>query len=450
MSTSAAPQFVGQHLGKFVADAKLADIPKAVQHEAKRSLLNFIGGAIGVARFPAVESAFKVLNRFSGPRTATLMGRSERMDALSASFINSVSSNFLDYDDTHLNTVIHPTAPVAPALFALAEENGASGADLLLAFILGGEIECRIGNSVSPGHYDGGWHITATCGVFGAAAAAAKLMKLSPQQIWDALGIAASEASGIVENLPSAAKNVGVGNAARNGLFAALMAQEGYAAAPAAIEGKNGWARATGHGPVLAEILGDLGTRWEIAKNTYKPYPCGIVMHSVIDASLELRDKHGLTPQDVEHIIVRGDALLLARGDRAVHNERDGRVSIHHSVAAPLLWGKAGVAEFSEDHVMHPDAKALREKVKAEVDASMPRGSARVIARTRKGATVEATVLHARGSLENPLSDKDIEAKVRELAAMNGGRFDVDRIIAMAWDLDRLPNAGELARLTAA
>jgi 2-methylcitrate dehydratase PrpD len=193
-----------------------------------------------------------------------LIGRREKMDAMCASFVNAVSSNLLEYDDTHLRTVIHPTAPVAPPILALAEQRGLSGADVLLAFILGGEVECRLGNSVSQ-HYSRGWHITATCGVFGSAAASAKLLKLTPQQTWNAIGIAASQSGSLVENLPSAAKNVGIGNAARNGLFAALLAEQGYTAAPAAIEGKYGWARATGDEANLEEIIGQLGTRWEIA-----------------------------------------------------------------------------------------------------------------------------------------------------------------------------------------
>ena len=144
------------------------------------------------------------------------------------------------------------SAPVAPAALALAEQRGLSGAAMLHAFILGAEVECRIGNAVSPGHYARGWHITSTCGVFGAAVAAAKLLGLDATQTWHALGIAASQSAGMVENLPSAAKNVSVGNAARNGLFAALLAEQGYTAAPAAIEGALGWARAMGDEPDVA------------------------------------------------------------------------------------------------------------------------------------------------------------------------------------------------------
>ena len=244
MSKTAATTFAGETFGRFVVETKWDDVPAKVRHEAKRSLLNFIGCALGSARDPAIETAVGVLKTFAGSPTATVIGRPERMDALNASFINAVSANLLDYDDTHLRTVIHPTAPVAPPVLALAEQRGSNGADVILAFLLGAEVECRLGNSVS-GHYARGWHITTTCGVFGAAAAASRLLKLSPQQTWTALGIAASQAAGIVENLPNGAKNVSVGNSARNGLLSALFAQQGYNAGA----GRPSRAATAGHAP---------------------------------------------------------------------------------------------------------------------------------------------------------------------------------------------------------
>ncbi len=447
-SGSALDSASGQ-LGRFVAGCRFEDLPANVRQETKRSILNFLGGALGVAHDPAIEMAAKVLAPLSGLATATVIGRRERMDALSASFLNAISSNLLDYDDTHLATVIHPAAPVAPPVLALAEQRGFTGADVMLAFALGGEVECRIGNAVSPGHYARGWHITSTCGVFGAAAAAARLLGLPAAQTGHALGIAASQSAGLVENLPSAAKNVGVGNAARNGLFAALLAEAGYEAAPAAIEGPLGWARAAGDTPKLDEIAGELGQRWEIAKNTYKPYPAGIVFHSVIDASLELRAKYGLSGDQIRDVVVRGSSLLLARGDRVVRNERDARVSIHHSVATAMLWNAAGVAEFAEPKAMSAEAVAFRQKVRALGDDTMPVGAAEVFVTTTGGAEHRATVVHPRGSFEKPLSDKDIEAKVRDLAAMAPFRCDIGRVIDDIWNLDRLASVSGTLRALA-
>ena len=440
------PGFVGQALGDFVAGASWQGTGPSLRHEAKRSLLNFFGGALGAARTAEIEAPMRVLRSLSASRQATVIGRAERLDTLSATFVNAISANLLDYDDTHLNTVIHPTAPVAPGVLALAEQRGCTGADALHAFILGAEVECRLGNAVSPGHYARGWHITATCGVFGAAAASARLLGLTATQTAHALGIAASQSAGLVVNLSSAAKNVGVGNAARNGVFAALLAEQGCAAAPAAFEGPLGWARVMGDELRLGEVTEGLGTRWEFLKNTYKPYPCGIVLHAVIDACLQLRRDHGLSPDHIIRVTVKGDRLLLARGDRAVANERDARISIHHCVAAVFLFGAAGLLEFSEDTVMQPEVVRFRGLVRAEVDATLPTGAACVTVETADGRTVATTVRAARGSAEAPLSDTEIEAKVRDLSRFGAWPGDLDAMISAAW---RIEDAATLQPLMA-
>jgi 2-methylcitrate dehydratase PrpD len=429
---------VGERLGRFVAASRWDTLPQPLRHEGKRSVLNSVGCAVGVAQTPPIDMAMRVLTLLSGADRVTVIGRAERLDILGAAFINAIGANLLDYDDTHLRTVIHPTAPVAPAALALAEQRGLSGAAMLHAFILGAEIECRVGNAVSPGHYARGWHITSTCGVFGSAVASAKLLGLDAEQTSHAIGIAASQSAGLVENLPSAAKNVGVGNAARNGLFAALLAEQGYTAAPAAIEGTLGWARAMGDHPAVGEITDGLGERWELSQNTYKPYPCGIVMHAVIDACLALRRDHAVTAAEIAEIIVSGDQLLLDRGDRTVTSDRDARVSIHHCAAVSFLSGAAGLKEFSEETVQDPAVAALRARTKARLDPDSPRGAATATIRTTDGRILKSTVLHAKGSTERPLSDQDIEAKVRELARHSGFRGSIDDVIAAAWRLDTM------------
>jgi 2-methylcitrate dehydratase PrpD len=441
---------IAETLGRFIAASRADDIPRAVYHEAKRALLNFFATALGVAAHPAVDTAVKVLREFAGPAQASLIGRGERVDMLNASFVNALAANLLDYDDTHLATIIHPTAPVAPAALALAEHRRLSGEAVLHAFVLGAEIECRLGKAVSPGHYARGWHITATCGVFGAAVASAKLLRLEPSEIGNALGIAASQSAGVVENLPTGAKNVGVGNAARNGLFAALMAEQHSTAAPHAIDGPLGWARAAGDAPRLAELADGLGERWEFATIAYKPYPCGVVMHAVIDACFALRRDHGIAIADIANVLVRGDALLLARGDRAVANEREAKVSIHHSVAAVFLYGRAGVAEFSESAVMSPEAVAFRARVQAELAPEMPVGAAEIVVETRAGKVFRAMVLNARGSAALPMSDGEIEAKLRDEARRGATRCDADRLVAALWDLDRSRDIGDLMSLARA
>ena len=427
MSVSAA-------LGAFAAASRPEDLGDALRHEGRRSLLNAIGCALGSARSEAAGMAVHALLPLSGADRVTIIGRPERLDILGAAFVNAISANLLDYDDTHLRTVIHPSAPVMPAVFALGEQRGLSGAAVLHAFILGVEAACRIGNAVSPGHYARGWHITSTAGIFGAAVASAKLLGLDAARTAHAIGLASSQSAGTVENLASAGKNVSVGNSARQGIFAALLAEQGYTAAPAALEGPLGWAHAMGDVPAVEEITGGLGTRWEALANTYKPYPAGIVMHAVIDACLALRQD--LAGAAIAEVIVSGEQLLLDRGDRPTTNERDARVSIPHCAAAPLVRGAAGLREFSLDGVHDPAIAALRARVRVTLDAASPRGAARVTVRTADGRVLERTVLHAKGSAGQPLSDQEIAAKLRDSAAHGGFAGEVERIVTLTGQID--------------
>ena len=436
-----------QSLARFITESRFEALPEALRHEGRRSILNHVGCALGVARDPAVVTALEIMRESSGKAVASVYGQREKLGVMEAAFVNAIASNLLDYDDTHLRTVIHPSAPVAPAVFALAEETGATGAEVLHAFLLGGEVACRIGNAVSPGHYARGWHITASTGVFGAAAAAARLLRLSAEQTADALGIAASQSGSIVENLATAAKNIGVGNAARNGILAARFAARGYRAAPLSIEGPLGWARAMGDEAQVKEITEGLGQRWEIACNTYKPYAAGIVFHAVIDACLELRETLGAMVAQIARVTVAGDALLLARGDRVVRNERDTRVSIHHCAGIALALGRADVADFEMPAVQDTELAALRAKVVAECDASLPRGAARVTIALANGSTHQAYVEHPRGSAERPLSDAELAAKYRANAVLGGMTSDVEAQIAALWALDQAPSTAPLMAL---
>ena len=420
-------------LGRFVAASRWEDIGAGLRHEAKRSLLNFFGGALGVSHDPAVATALSVMAPFSGPQRVTVIGRRERLDAMGASFVNAIAANLLDFDDTHVATVIHPTAPVAPPALALAELRGSPGATVLHAFILGAEVECRIGFAVSPGHYARGWHITSTCGVFGAAAACSRLLGLSAAQTTAALAIAASQSAGVVENLASSGKNVSMGNAARNGLLAALLAEAGYTGSPTALEGRLGWARAMGDTPDLPAMTGALGSRWEFASNTYKPYPSGIVFHAVIDACLELRGQLGgqVNSQAIAEVTVRGNQLLLDRGDRPTLTARDARVSIAHNAAVALVRGSAGVADFDARAVADPEIGRVRMVVRSELDASLPMAAAAVALRMSDGRSLIARVDAAKGSGSKPLSDQELEAKFRGNAPGPGAQRQIEQVWGM-------------------
>jgi 2-methylcitrate dehydratase PrpD len=446
---------VTRQLARFVATAGWSDIPNAVRHEAKRALVNYVAVALAGCRDPVIEKAARIYGRFRADEKASVIGRVERTDMLNAAALNAMSANVFDFDDTHMPTIIHPTAPVAAPLFALAEaqENTAviSGEALLLAFVLGAEVECRIGNAVSPGHYQRGWHITSTCGVFGAAAAVAKARGLNEQQIVWALGNASAQAAGLVETLGTMSKSISVGNAARNGLLSALLAADGFSGPDAPLEGARGFLRVSADAPALSAITDGLGREWALASNTYKPYPCGVVLNPVIDACLELRRGARWTLDDIEQVELTGHPLLRERTDRpGARSGRESQVSAQHAVAVALARGKAGLAEFSDAAVAVPSLQAFAGRVRFIDDASWAVESAQVRIVLRSGESVARRIHAARGSLAAPLADEELAAKVRELAAYGGSGVAPQPLIDLLWRFDREPDAAALMRMARA
>jgi 2-methylcitrate dehydratase PrpD len=434
-------------LAEFIVGSRWQDIPQPVRREGMRSVLNFAGCALGGSQDEAVGLAAGVLAPYFGPAQAGVFGRPERPDALSAAFLNAVSANVLEYDDTHLPTVMHPAAPVAPGLFALAEQRRISGSQLLHAFILGVEAACRIGKAVMPTHYRRGWHITASCGIFGAAAAAGRLLGLDRRQMIWALGHAATQSAGLVESLGSMSKSIGVGNAAKNGLAAALFAEAGFTGAEQPIEGPYGFAPVTSDSISYDAITAKLGESWEILANAYKPYPCGVVLFPVIDACLELR-QHVPTVEQIVEVTVRGHPLMRERADRpAVETGREAKVSIQHSVAVALLDGAAGLAQYTDLRVADPAVRALRARVAFEEDAGVPVEAAVVILRLADGSSFSEHVRDGRGTPGRPMSDDKLDGKVRELAAFGAPFVDAPALIAAIRGIERESDAGRIAGL---
>ena len=437
---------VTQILARFIAATRWDDIPQQVRHQAKRSLINFFAVALAGCRTQPVEIALRSLAEFSDGKQAAVIGRNERIDALSAAFLNAASANVHDFCDTHLRTVIHPTAPVAPALLALAEFRQVSGKDALLALVLGNDIQARIGLAISPQHYNKGWHITSTCGVFGAAAAAGKLLGLGEGALVSALGIASTQSSGLCECLGMPAKSVSVGNAARNGLWSALLAEKDFDGPAEPLTGRQGFYSAMGDTPDLSSITDRLGEDFEIMATSYKPYPCGFVIHPVLDCVLEWRREHSAT--QVTRVVVRGNPLLAHRTDRPdVSTGRESQVSVQHAVAAALVFGAAGLEQFTDACVGDPRVQTLRNKVEVLRDEAFSTIAASVEITTGDGKTHPLTQAAARGSDVNPMSDRDLERKLRTAAAGWNEEYDVKPLIDAIWWLDESADFSRLAAL---
>lgn len=449
-STPAAPRPIAatEPLARFAGEWHWEDIPAGVRHEAKRSLLNFFAVALGGCNDPTIAKAAAVLRRFRASDEAAVIGRDERTDVLNAAALNAMSANVYDFDDTHIPTIIHPTAPVASALLALAQSVTMTGAQWLHAFVLGVEIECRIGNAISPGHYNRGWHITSTCGVFGAAAAAGRALGLTPQRMAWAFGSASAQACGLVETLGTMSKSMSVGNAARNGLLSALLAEADFDGPDAPLEGARGFLNVTGDNPDFAALTEGLGQHWELAKNTYKPYPCGVVLNPVIDACLALHADAALALTQITRIEVVGHPLLRQRTDRpGVLTGRASQVSAQHAIPVVLTTGRAGLEEFSDAAVAQPGVQALGRKVCFNDDASLSIDAARVTVTQAGGRTLSATIDVARGSLQKPLTDSAIENKLRALCRYGGSGCEPAPLIDAVWALDGAADASALMAL---
>jgi 2-methylcitrate dehydratase PrpD len=440
---------VTRALAHYLVNANYDDLPANVRKEGVRTLLNWVGVAIGGSRHQTVDIAVSALAPFSGPAQASLFGRRERFDIMNAAFINGVSSHIFDYDDTHLKTIIHPAGPVASAIIALSEMQPVSGKDFLNALVLGVETECRIGNSVYPNHYDVGWHITGTAGVFGSVAAVGKLLKLNEQQMVWALGLAASQPVGLRESFGSMNKSFNPGRAASNGIFAAMLASKNFTSSDAMIEAKRGWANTISTKQDYNEILGDLGRRYEAALNTYKPFACGIVMHPAIDAAIQLRNESKLTADQIERVDLKVHPLVLElTGKKTPREGLEGKFSIYHAVAVAIVEGAGGEKQFSDRAVNDPTIVALRGKVIPVVTPGIDAAQVDMTVVLKDGRTLHRFIEHAVGSVEKPMTDKELETKFADLADGIIPSDAIRRVMDACWNVEALPNAAEIAKMS--
>ena len=442
-----APKDVTRTLAHYIVNARYEDLPANVRKEGLRTLLNYVGVAVGGSQHETVNIAVAALAPFSGPPQAGLFGRKERFDVMNAAFLNGVSSHIFDYDDTHLKTIIHPGGPVVSAILALSEWKPVSGRDFLNALVLGVEVECRIGNAVYPNHYDVGWHITGTAGVFGAAAAAGRLLGLTEQQMVWALGLAASQPVGLRESFGSMNKSFNPGRAASNGLFAAILASKSYTSSDGMIEAKRGWANTISTKQDWGEITEGLGQRYETALNTYKPFACGIVLHPAIDAAIQLRGENRFTADQVQQVRLKVHPLVLElTGKKTPHEGLEGKFSIYHAVAVALIEGAAGEKQFSDRAVRDPMVVDLRAKVIPEIDPSISTAQVDMTVELNDGRQLHKHIEHAIGSLEAPMSDTDLEHKFADLAEGILPAAKARKVIDLCWKVESLASAGDIVR----
>jgi 2-methylcitrate dehydratase PrpD len=434
-----------QALASYVVNGRIEEIPNDVRQEAKRAILNYVGCALGGSADTAVDRAMQALGPYSGPPASGVLGRAERLDPLHASLMNGISSHVYDFDDTTPKNYIHPTSPVASALFAYASAHAVSGRDFLHAFILGFEAESRVGNAVYPAHYDVGWHITGTAGVFGAAAAIGKLLGLTTQEMIWALGLAATQAAGLREMFGSMAKSLHPGRAAQNGYSAALLAQAGFTAGEHSLEGPRGFAAVQAAAYDLSKITAGLGVDFDLRANTYKPFPCGIVNHPTIDGCIQIHREHRLKPEEIAAVRLRVAPLVMDLcNQRGITKGLQGKFSVYHGAAVGLVRGRAGIAEYSDEAVNDPQVKRVRECATAVGDPQITEDQAHIEVELTNGEKLSHFVEQSLGNVHRPMSNRQLEDKFRDQAVLAIPATQVEKLIALCWTIEELEDVGEV------
>jgi 2-methylcitrate dehydratase PrpD len=406
-------------LEEFVAslmDRAARALATAETAETRRTLLNVMGTSIGAIRSREADALVGVGQQLGGSELR-VPGRTELLDRYYVATLIGFAAHFDDFDDTHLATVIHPGAATLGAWYVQGNLEPVSPERALMAFAMGVESQLRVGIAMTPSHYDDGWHITGTCGVIGAAVAAGVLMDFDEAQLAAAIAIAAEMTLGHREAFGTPIKPFHAGKAAANGLFAASLARAGMRTGGDCFAGEPSYFTALAHEHDVA-ILGaaSIADRLVLLDNTYKPFPCGIVAHPAIEAAVNLHGRFGDGVEDIDEVLVACNPLVPELMGRSVAmTGLEARFCAIHGVAVGLLYGRGGLAEFSDEIAVEPSVVQLRGKTKLMPDPSCPRDAATVTVVWKSGRRESSEVVQAAGSLERPLSDAALLAKFTSL-----------------------------------
>jgi 2-methylcitrate dehydratase PrpD len=425
-------------LAEFLSDTSFSALPHAALQAGKRGILDCLGTAIGGARSIAANLAIDVIGESTGKSAVTLIARSRKASLLDAALYNATAAHALDFDDT-----LSP--PTAIGALALAEQRGFAGRELLRSFILGFEVASRITKAIGGWENARGWHMMGVAGVFGAATAAALLTKLNPQQIVHALGIAATQASGLVAMHGFLIKPFHSGKAAANGIFAAELAARGCTTGPA-LEGSLSVTQAMGGTPT-PDLAQNLGNPYAILSNRLKPFPCGRLGHAAIEAALKVRRSHDLKPDEIVAVEVRVEPhaqYLMGKTDP--QNGTQSMFSIAHGVTAGLLYGKVGPDQFSDSAANDAQVKDLRRRVDVLPEPKYVSGQATIMVRTKNRGALTEEVPIQKGFAKNPLTDDDVKEKFLGLAEPIIGSKRAAEAVELVYRIETVNDAGDLAR----
>jgi 2-methylcitrate dehydratase PrpD len=439
---------VTRALSEYVVNLKFSDLPKDVVEGAKLCFLDWLGVTLSGSKEPLVNILAAVAEEQGGKHQATLIGRKKRASLLQAALINGGASHALDFDDVHLGMMGHPSAPVFPAILALGEWKKVSGEQFIAAFIAGFEAECRVSSIVYPEHYLCGWHATGTLGHFGAAAACANLIGLTPSQTVYALGIAGTQASGIKQVFGTMCKPFHAGKAAMNGLLSALLAEKGFTSSIDMLEGSKGFSRVFSTRMDPPKALERLGEDYAIRGVVFKRHASCFETHPAIDAVLALKGEQGLTADQVETIQL--DAYTVAcdiAGIPAPQTGLEGKFSLAFCVALALGEGETGEPQFNDEKVRDPRLVALRDKVKIAPDPNLSPSRAKIRVATRDGRVLEKFMETLDLSKDRERMKKHLVRKFQDLSTPILGEEKTKKLISRVKRLDKIAKLKALSNL---
>ncbi|MCX5907955.1 MAG: MmgE/PrpD family protein [Deltaproteobacteria bacterium] len=439
---------VTETLARYAVEASFSSFPKEVIHQGKRCFLDLLGVALGGSDQPLSGILMGLARDFGGQPQATVWGNGFKTSVLNAAFINGAMAHALDYDDTHIHSIVHPSAPVIPAVLAIAEWQKLSGRRALEAFIAGYEIETRIGLGMGNKLYVRGWHATSIFGRFGAAAAAGRLLQLSLDQMTQALGLAGTQAAGFRLVFGTMAKPFHPGKAAYDGVLSAILAGRGFTCVRDILEGNKGYITVFGEDSKAAPMVKGLGKTYEILKNTFKPYAACLLTHPTIDGLIRLKKQHKIEAEDVAEIRSEVARFCLeAAGQKEPKTALAGKFSIYYCAALALKEGVAGEDMFTDPRVLDPRMILLRKRVNVRVNPRLRDTEAKVTVIMKDGKKYDLFVNRPKGDPRNPLTDEELEYKFRTLASFALPKGKVNSLAKMIWNLDRVKDVRQMIRL---
>jgi 2-methylcitrate dehydratase PrpD len=458
MKAKGVPEPLAAHVAGFVTRTRPADLPVETARVVKKHILDTL--ACGLAGVPAEGS--EILRRYIGKLDcrgrATVFGTAQRTLPRFAALANATAMHADDFDDTYHPTRFHPTAPVLSAVCAVGEETGASGADVLTAVAVGTEVSLKLSHAIDKQHYLRGFHMTSTCGVFGATAGVCNVLRLSADATTRAIGIAGSHSAGVRENFGTMVKPLHSGRAAENAVFSAALAEMDFTASPTILEGDRGYFMTGAGGYNADELVGKLGKPWNyVAKGVaIKPYPCGNLQQPAMDKLRELVETHDIKPDQVERLAVKSHRLMpLNLTYHRPVTGLQGKFSMEFSLASILVLRRAGLAEYSDAVVNRPDIQEAIRKIDYTTfsdEEAEARGYTLLTTfldiRLRDGRTYSARVDAAKGSATLPMSEEEVARKFRECAEYaNWPGKRSEKIIDLVLRLEKVGDVRDLTRL---